>query len=106
MRSRKRALVLSFLMMAFLAVLGTASAEEAAGLPSVSGDAPAAQLCGLDLDALSSPKGETCHAVTPSNPEPEFMAARRYCRCGCGARCYTDTDCGPGGSCVAFITCC
>ena len=31
---------------------------------------------------------------------------RRYCKCGCGITCETDADCGPGGSCVAFVTCC
>lgn len=106
MRRSKRALVLSILLMAFLAALGTASAEEAAGLPAVTEEAPAVQPCTLDLGALSSPKGESCRALTPDNPEPEFMAVRRYCRCGCGARCSTDADCGPGGSCVGFITCC
>jgi hypothetical protein len=106
MHRPKRALVLSILLMAFLAALGTASAQEAAGLPTVTGEAPAVQPCGLDLAALSSPKEEACRTVAPSNPEPEFMAARRYCRCGCGARCSTDADCGPGGSCVGFITCC
>jgi len=29
-----------------------------------------------------------------------------YCRCGCGIRCETDADCGVGGSCVGFISCC
>jgi len=29
-----------------------------------------------------------------------------YCVCGCGVTCTTDADCGPGGRCVAFITCC
>lgn len=106
MRRSKRALVLSILMMVFLAAWEAASAEEAAGLPAVTGEAPAVQPCGLDLDALSFPKGETCRAVTPSNLEPEFMAAGRYCRCGCGVRCSTDADCGPGGSCVGFVTCC
>lgn len=31
---------------------------------------------------------------------------RRFCRCGCGAGCATDADCGPGGKCVAFVSCC
>lgn len=106
MHRSKRALVLSILMMVFLAALGTASAEEAASLPAMTGEVPAVQPCALDLDALSSPKGEACRAVAPSNPEPEFMAARGFCRCGCGVRCSTNADCGPGGSCVSFVTCC
>ena len=30
----------------------------------------------------------------------------RTCRCSCGYPCNSDADCGPGGSCDAFISCC
>lgn len=54
-----------------------------------------------------------CTAATPAAaaaPEPIFQQGpkprRRFCHCGCGVPCTTDTDCGPGGRCVAFVTCC
>jgi hypothetical protein len=31
---------------------------------------------------------------------------RRTCRCSCGYPCNSDADCGPGGSCEQFISCC
>ena len=31
---------------------------------------------------------------------------RRTCRCSCGYPCNSDADCGPGGSCEEFISCC
>lgn len=30
----------------------------------------------------------------------------RSCRCGCGGSCQTDADCGPGGICEPFPSCC
>jgi hypothetical protein len=83
--------------------------------PAFAGEAPQASLavtapdaqpgCGaaaLDLSA----EPQVCPAVQIGVPEPEFMARRGYCRCGCGATCSTDADCGPGGSCVKAISCC
>jgi hypothetical protein len=109
----KRMLVLSILVLAFLAALGAgaASAEEAAGLPAVTGDAPAVQPCGLNLEALSSEAAAGTPAVTPESALPDFMAPATgarlgYCRCGCGVRCSKDSDCGAGGNCVSFVTCC
>lgn len=104
MRRSKRALVLSILVFAFLAALGAASAEETAA-PAVAAG------CGLNLDALMSPEAGTSPAVTPESALPDFLspdtnARQGYCRCGCGVRCSKDSDCGPGGSCVAFVTCC
>jgi len=32
--------------------------------------------------------------------------ASGFCLCGCGVRCSTNADCGPGGQCRPFITCC
>jgi hypothetical protein len=37
---------------------------------------------------------------------PTATLRRRTCRCSCGFPCNSDADCGPGGSCDAFITCC
>ena len=37
---------------------------------------------------------------------PTAMLHRRTCRCSCGYPCNSDADCGPGGSCDAFISCC
>jgi len=45
---------------------------------------------------------------------PEFLpqtqgtqvAFGRTCRCSCGYPCETDNDCGPGGLCERFISCC
>ena len=46
--------------------------------------------------------------LTPVEPiaqqGPPFR--RGYCKCGCGLTCETDADCGAGGACVGFITCC
>ena len=102
----KRVLGLSILLLAFLAALGSvpASAEEIA-VPAVAAG------CELSLDALTSPVAATSPAVTPESALPDFLspdtnARQGYCRCGCGARCSKDSDCGPGGSCVAFISCC
>lgn len=61
---------------------------------------------------LGAAEAPMCPAATPSSaaaPEPILQQGppfRRYCRCGCGAGCTTDADCGPGGRCVAFISCC
>jgi hypothetical protein len=40
---------------------------------------------------------------------PELIPSafhRRTCRCSCGYPCNSDADCGPGGSCEEFISCC
>lgn len=40
---------------------------------------------------------------------PELMPTafhHRTCRCSCGYPCNSDADCGPGGSCEEFISCC
>jgi hypothetical protein len=34
------------------------------------------------------------------------IGPHRSCRCGCGGFCQTDADCGPGGHCDPFPTCC
>jgi hypothetical protein len=45
-----------------------------------------------------------------STLSPELLPAaiphHRTCRCSCGYPCDSDADCGPGGRCDAFISCC
>ncbi len=45
-----------------------------------------------------------------STLSPEFFPATAFhqktCRCSCGYPCNQDDDCGPGGSCDQFISCC
>ena len=75
------------------------------------GPAPPADLASLVLEPAEAP---VCSAE-PRNPtgklfvvavEQQGPPIKRYCQCGCGITCETDADCGPDGSCVAFITCC
>lgn len=41
---------------------------------------------------------------------PELLPVTAFhqktCRCSCGFPCNQDDDCGPGGSCEQFISCC
>lgn len=62
---------------------------------------------------LGAAEAPMCLAATPAAavaPEPILeqgpLGLRRFCRCGCGVGCTSDADCGPGGRCVAFATCC
>jgi hypothetical protein len=45
-----------------------------------------------------------------STLSPELFATAAFhqktCRCSCGFPCNQDEDCGPGGSCEQFISCC
>jgi len=50
------------------------------------------------------PAGEALSTEPIAQQGPPIR--RGYCKCGCGITCETDADCGPGGSCVGFITCC
>jgi len=50
------------------------------------------------------PAGEAISSEPIAQQGPPIR--RGYCKCGCGITCETDADCGPGGSCVGFITCC
>lgn len=70
----------------------------------------AAQEIEAILGAVEAPM---CPAATPAAaaaPEPILQQGppglRRFCQCGCGVGCTTDADCGPGGRCVAFVSCC
>jgi hypothetical protein len=106
----------------------------AAALPAAAGEAPATppepaaaaaapdgaapdggcpQAAAADLADLFEEEGEAMTEVAPAAPEtlePVLLKGpphlRRYCHCGCGAGCETDADCGPGGRCQAFVTCC
>lgn len=99
-----RVVGLSIFALAFLG-LAPAFAEEAPQA-SAAVTAPDAQPgCGAAVLDLSA-EAQICPAAQVGIPEPEFMARRGYCRCGCGATCTSDADCGPGGRCVSFITCC
>jgi hypothetical protein len=85
-------------------------------------EAPATAPCAAapeDLTALLAPaasalvdapiEASTLRTTGATQSLEELLAKpiRGYCRCGCGARCTTDADCGGGtGSCVAFISCC
>lgn len=100
----KRFAVAVFALVA-LSLTPAFAAEEATPTPAVETATAAAQSdCGATLDLSAEP--QVCPAVQIGVPEPEFMARRGYCRCGCGATCTTDADCGPGGSCVRAISCC
>lgn len=77
---------------------------------------------GLNLFGVSAEASGATQAVIPSAVESapelsEFLEQlsadqrgrpprRKYCVCGCGITCVNDADCGPGGRCVSFITCC
>lgn len=37
---------------------------------------------------------------------PTMAFHQKTCRCSCGFPCNQDDDCGPGGSCDQFISCC
>jgi hypothetical protein len=45
-----------------------------------------------------------------STLSPELFATAAFhqktCRCSCGYPCNQDEDCGPGGVCEQFISCC
>ncbi len=45
-----------------------------------------------------------------STLSPELFSTAAFhqktCRCSCGYPCNQDSDCGPGGTCEQFISCC
>jgi hypothetical protein len=96
-------------LLALIVALAFAATPVAAAEP-VSAVAAPATSCGQGLDLIGrEAQGEICPAAQPESLVPEFMAKpphHGYCKCGCGAGCTTDADCGPGGQCVRFITCC
>jgi hypothetical protein len=100
----KRLVVAVFALVA-LSLTPAFAAEEAPPTAAAETATAAAQPgCGAALDLSAEP--QVCPAVQIGVPEPEFMARRGYCRCGCGVTCTSDADCGSGGRCVSFITCC
>ncbi len=110
MRTASRSARSTLFLALVLLVAGRASAE------SVSPTPPAAPCAALDAatlaDLLAMPVADAPQSTSASTAAvsiDELLGRpprRGYCRCGCGARCATDADCGPGGSCVAFISCC
>jgi hypothetical protein len=82
-----------------------------AGLPAHAADNPTtATPTGCGQPALELAPANACPApaalLPGTAPEPEFMAKKGYCHCGCGpATCHTSADCG-GASCDPFPSCC
>lgn len=66
----------------------------------------AALVSGAQDDATEAPPLCGLGAQVSFESAPAVGARAGYCRCGCGARCKSDADCGGVGSCVAFISCC
>ena len=83
--------VLGFLVL--LAGLGWGTSTNA--LPST----PAAS---QPADPVVEPTCTVDEAPDVSEPDAARMG---FCKCGCGARCVTNADCG-GSACIAARTCC
>lgn len=104
MRSTRSFAFLLFTLLALTVLPGVARADDtAAPTPTAGALAPA------------DPATPACAAPDPLaaagllvDPIAEMGPPTRqhYCKCGCGATCQTDADCGEAGSCVAFVTCC
>lgn len=82
--------------------------------------------CALFVSAaVAAPVSDTEHAASVGNAirttlqpdltlkstlSPEFFPTAAFhqktCRCSCGYPCNQDDDCGPGGKCEEFISCC
>ena len=111
-----------FAVVAMLSFVAASGAE--APVPPVAAEPAAAVTADADCAAEASPEvatlfavaeapvcaAETAAPVSAPEPEPIFQQGppqlRRFCHCGCGVPCTTDDDCGAGGRCVAFVTCC
>lgn len=109
------------LLLAALALLAVpvAASDEAPAPPLVPDDptplVECASAASLELaSVLEAVEAPVC-SVTPGPAERGLFVEpieqkgppiRRYCKCGCGITCTSDADCGEGGSCVAFVTCC
>ena len=108
-----------FIALIALATVPVAAADEArTSVPQVADVLPPGD-CGstapVDLAALVEPtEAPTCSVDSPADAAEPLVAPVEqqgppntgYCACGCGITCETDADCGEGGSCVKFITCC
>lgn len=81
------------------------AAAPAVSAPCAAADPDVAALIGAET---APAEAALCPAAQAAPRDDVFAKPPfpRYCKCGCGARCLTDADCGPGGVCVGFITCC
>lgn len=90
------------------------AAAQVAQPPGCTHEGPAAPTAALGaaFDAAQVPACSTqapsAAATGPSlGPIEEARPPREgFCVCGCGITCQTDADCGPGGNCVLFVSCC
>jgi hypothetical protein len=108
-RSKLLPLFLFAVVLAFIAMPGSAAPAAPTAVPSI-----AAPACGVDSGLLFSTGASTAPkscgaapAVQVGVPEPEFLAKKLgYCHCSCSTiHCRTSADCG-GASCDPFISCC
>lgn len=120
MRLSKRSL-LFLTLLALVAIPAAASDQPAApaqapvatALPQLGGCPSAAP-----AEVAAAPAEDPVPVCSADDPQPGAAlfiepieqkgppSRRGYCKCGCGITCETDADCGPGGSCVGFVTCC
>lgn len=77
-----------------------AATEEPVFSPAEATDDPAAVAVEEGVQEEAEPSDHK-----PGHPVPP-PKRKGFCRCGCGIGCTTDADCGPGGSCDPFVTCC
>jgi hypothetical protein len=112
--SRSKVFLFSLFVLALLATLSPAWADDSGGgVPAAQAVAAAPAPATACQPALNLASANSCPAPTaalPADlvPEPEFMHNKHlgYCHCGCGAAtCRTSADCG-GASCDQFISCC
>lgn len=99
------------LAFSLLLLIGAGAAHADAAAP-----AAVAAPCAADVvDVAALLRGDAMPAAPAASPlaVPQVAEAewpvrplRRYCRCGCGATCTTDADCGPGGVCGTMASCC
>ena len=118
-RRTRLAATLSIAALTCVAALATrpAGATDLAPVPAAAAATAVAPCAPVEVDvaglargaaAVASEEPPLCRATDGAALDGVLAKPPRlgYCRCGCGARCQTDADCGPGGSCVGFISCC
>jgi hypothetical protein len=88
--------VLAMLLLGVCALLF--SAASAAPLPDQAQSSPAIRTT-LRADL-------TLKSTLSSGQFSATAFHQKTCRCSCGFPCNQDDDCGPGGSCEQFISCC
>lgn len=119
MRSSSRVPVLLVLLLGLLLalpVMASDGAPEPVQAPAIEATAGGCAPVPQGLATLLAPEAAPAWLAVPGSAggaisvEPIAQQGppfrRGYCKCGCGITCETDADCGPGGSCVGFITCC